>query len=84
MVVRQGAEVQSNLASVERLQHYGTQLEEEAPAEIAETEPESSWPSEGRIVFKDVAMSYRPELPLVLRGLSLDVHAGEKVGVVGR
>jgi len=29
-------------------------------------------------------MYYRPELPLVLRGLSFDVQPGEQVGVVGR
>ncbi|PHH84520.1 hypothetical protein CDD83_1818 [Cordyceps sp. RAO-2017] len=29
-------------------------------------------------------MRYRPGLPLVLRGLSLDVAAGERVGIVGR
>lgn len=29
-------------------------------------------------------MCYRPELPFVLKNLSMTIHFGEKVGVVGR
>lgn len=29
-------------------------------------------------------MSYRPGLPNVLKGISLDIKGGEKIGVVGR
>mmetsp|Transcript_6289 Transcript_6289/g.9670 ORF Transcript_6289/g.9670 Transcript_6289/m.9670 type:complete len:85 (-) Transcript_6289:757-1011(-) len=29
-------------------------------------------------------MRYRPDLPLVLRGLTFTVKAGEKIGIVGR
>ena len=29
-------------------------------------------------------MSYRPELPLVLKNISLEIKAGERVGIVGR
>lgn len=39
---------------------------------------------QGDIVFEDYAMSYRPDLPLILDGLSLTIPAGKKVGIVGR
>ncbi|XP_042142943.1 ATP-binding cassette sub-family C member 3, partial [Ixodes scapularis] len=44
-----------------------------------------SWPTEGRVEFKDYSTSYRPGvLPDVLKGVTFYVDAYEKVGVVGR
>ncbi|GAA5984896.1 hypothetical protein JCM11641_003618 [Rhodosporidiobolus odoratus] len=83
-MVRQGAEVENDLNSVERILHYADNLEQEKPAFVDETRPPKEWPAAGAIQFKDVVMSYRPELPPVLKGLSLDISAGEKIGVVGR
>jgi len=37
-----------------------------------------------QIEFKDVKMRYRPGLPLVLKGLSVNIEAGTTCGVVGR
>ncbi|GAA5955029.1 hypothetical protein JCM3765_003165 [Sporobolomyces pararoseus] len=83
-MVRQGAEVENDMNSVERLLHYGNNLEEEAPAVIEDNRPAESWPAAGAIEFDNVFMSYRPDLPPVLKGLSLSVGAGERIGVVGR
>ena len=44
----------------------------------------AAWPHAGRIRIQNLRMRYRPELPLALRGIDLDIRAGEKVGVVGR
>ncbi|KAG0220544.1 P-loop containing nucleoside triphosphate hydrolase protein [Mortierella sp. GBAus27b] len=83
--VRQYAEVENNMNAVERLHHYASeQLEAEAPAHIPENRPAESWPSTGAIKIRNLDMRYRPELPLVLRNLSLDIQGGEKIGVVGR
>jgi subfamily B ATP-binding cassette protein HlyB/CyaB len=38
----------------------------------------------GQISFDNVSFRYRPEAPPVLQGLSLQIHAGEVVGIVGR
>lgn len=84
MVVRQAAEVENNLSSVERLHWYATSIEQEAESEIAATKPPPSWPSKGAIELKNVTMSYRPKLPPVLVDLSVSIRPGEKVGVVGR
>jgi ATP-binding cassette subfamily C (CFTR/MRP) protein 1 len=80
--VRQLAEVENNMNSTERIHHYGTQLEEEAPLHMGEVR--STWPEHGEIVFDNVEMRYRDGLPLVLKGLSMHVQAGERIGVVGR
>ncbi|SCZ87513.1 BZ3500_MvSof-1268-A1-R1_Chr2-2g04979 [Microbotryum saponariae] len=84
MVIRQSAEVENNMASVERLVHYQNSLEQEAAADIPETAPDKSWPQQGQIEFKQVEMAYRPELPPVLHGVSFIIRPGEKVGIVGR
>ncbi|KAJ2599521.1 hypothetical protein H4R99_003681 [Coemansia sp. RSA 1722] len=54
------------------------------PAVIEDSQPESDWPSEGTIEFIDYSMRYRPELDIVLDGLSFSVKKHEKVGIVGR
>jgi ABC-type multidrug transport system fused ATPase/permease subunit len=83
-MVRQVAEVENDMNAVERIVHYANEVEQEAPHQIKESAAPPSWPSEGRIVMKDVFMKYRPELPFVLNGLSMEVASGEKIGIVGR
>ena len=39
---------------------------------------------EGRVTLENLSFRYRPEAPLVLDGLNLDVHPGEVIGIVGR
>lgn len=80
----ESAEVENNMNSVERITHYSTEIEQEAPYEIPAKQPKSPWPSRGKVEFRDVVLHYRPGLPPVLKGITLDIHAGEKVGIVGR
>ena len=80
--VRQLAEVENGMNATERLHHYGTQLEEEAPLHTIDVR--KSWPESGEIIFKDVQMRYREGLPLVLAGLDMHVKGGERIGIVGR
>jgi len=44
----------------------------------------SGWPWQGQITFNNVKMRYRPDTELVLKGVSLTIRPGEKIGVVGR
>ncbi|KAK3327224.1 P-loop containing nucleoside triphosphate hydrolase protein [Cercophora scortea] len=80
--VRQLAEVENGMNAVERLQYYGSELEEEAPLKTIEVR--KSWPEKGEIIFNDVQMRYRAGLPLVLQGLNMHVRGGERIGIVGR
>ncbi|KAH7925482.1 ABC protein [Leucogyrophana mollusca] len=86
LVTRQTAEVENYMNSVERVVQYsrGDQIEREAPHEIADRVPDKQWPKHGAIEFNDIKMSYRPGLPNVLKGISISVEGGEKIGVVGR
>jgi ATP-binding cassette subfamily C (CFTR/MRP) protein 1 len=80
--VRQLAEVENGMNATERLNYYGTQLEEEAPLHTVEVR--KSWPESGEMIFNNVQMRYRENLPLVLNNLSMHVKGGERIGIVGR
>ncbi|KAG8897254.1 hypothetical protein FRC01_011418, partial [Tulasnella sp. 417] len=86
MVTRQSAEVENNMNAVERIVHYTRDdlIDQEAPHIIEDQRPPADWPRSGAVQFKDVALRYRPGLPLVLKGVSMDIKSGEKIGVVGR
>lgn len=43
-----------------------------------------AWPSHGAISVEKLEMRYRPDTPLVLRGLTFSVAGGEKIGICGR
>ncbi|KAL2507646.1 ABC transporter C family member 4 [Forsythia ovata] len=46
--------------------------------------PPLNWPTHGNVELKDLQVRYRPDTPLVLKGLTLSIRGGEKIGVVGR
>ena len=50
------------LSAVERVLHYATELEQEAPHFIDTSRPPPEWPSRGEMEFKDVVMYV--QLPL--------------------
>ncbi|KAI9003964.1 P-loop containing nucleoside triphosphate hydrolase protein [Hyaloraphidium curvatum] len=79
-----GSMVEREFNSIERLTYYGKELPQEAPAIIEGHRPPKGWPNRGSIEFKHVALRYRPDLPPVLRDVSLDIHPGERIGIVGR
>jgi ATP-binding cassette, subfamily C (CFTR/MRP), member 1 len=82
-IVRQTVEVETNIVSVERVLEYAS-LPSEAPEVIHRHRPPISWPAKGAVQFVDYSTRYRPGLELVLKNITLDIGAHEKVGVVGR
>jgi len=81
--VRQSAELESQVISVERLEEYAV-IESEAPPVVEGHRPPKDWPTKGDIAFERTAMRYRPNLPLVLRGqddqgLVCTIQGGQKV-----
>ncbi|TFK46118.1 ABC transporter [Heliocybe sulcata] len=83
-MVRQSAEVENDMNSVERVVHYANEIEQEAPHEIPDHTPPPHWPSEGRVEMNNLVLKYRPELPPVLKGMTASIRGGEKIGIVGR
>ncbi|KAH9012870.1 hypothetical protein EDB85DRAFT_1877470, partial [Lactarius pseudohatsudake] len=81
-MAQQLAEVENDMNSVERIIYYARDLEQEPPHEIPEHKPPAPWPSNGKLEINEVVLKYRPELPLVLKGLTMSVEGGEKIGIV--
>lgn len=81
--IRSFALLEAGMNSVERVHHYASQIESEAPGE-SQNPPPDEWPAVGEIVISDLEMRYRPGTRLVLRGLSVTVPGGATVGIVGR
>jgi len=70
--------------SVERVVFYATCIEQEAPHDLPDMKPRIMWLARGRLQLRNVVLNYRPELPPVLKGISMTVNAREKIGIVGR
>lgn len=51
----------------------------QAPSIIEDRRPPRAWPQEGVVKMNDYATRYRPNLDLVLKGISCEFSAGEKV-----
>ncbi|CAJ0610332.1 unnamed protein product [Cylicocyclus nassatus] len=81
-IMRQSAELQNGMVSVERIVQY-TELESEHDNTQAEEIPKS-WPSEGHITITDMSMKYDEDGEYVLKNVSLDIKPKEKIGIVGR
>ncbi|XP_041599046.1 ATP-binding cassette sub-family C member 2 isoform X1 [Vulpes lagopus] len=81
-LVRMTSEIETNIVAVERINEY-IKVENEAPW-VTDKRPPPGWPSKGEIRFNNYQVRYRPELDLVLRGITCDIRSMEKIGVVGR
>ncbi|XP_034519018.1 canalicular multispecific organic anion transporter 1 [Ailuropoda melanoleuca] len=81
-LVRMTSEIETNIVAVERINEY-IKVENEAPW-VTDKRPPAGWPSKGEIHFNNYQVRYRPELDLVLRGITCDIRSMEKIGVVGR
>jgi ATP-binding cassette subfamily C (CFTR/MRP) protein 4 len=80
--VRQSAEVENQMVAAERLQEY-IQLTPEAP-EVTDIRPSADWPSSGKIMIKQMNLTYPRSQEPVLRNINVEISGGEKVGIVGR
>lgn len=84
MLIRTLTQVENEMNSVERMCHYAYDLPGERPYLISETTPSPDWPQRGAISFDNVSLAYREGLPLVLKKLTMDIKASEKIGICGR
>jgi ATP-binding cassette subfamily C (CFTR/MRP) protein 4 len=80
--VRQSAEVENLMTSVERVLEYSSLDQEAAPTDPPV--PPAAWPRDGIVEFREVCLAYAKDQPAVLRGLTFKTGRHEKVGIVGR
>ncbi|XP_028983418.1 canalicular multispecific organic anion transporter 1 [Betta splendens] len=81
-LVRMTSELETNIVAVERVSEYA-EIQNEAEWKT-DTRPPEKWPDAGRLQFDNYKVRYRPELDLVLHGITCDINSTEKIGIVGR
>lgn len=82
--VRQSAELESQMTSVERVDEY-SHIESENNLELPEDrKPPKDWPSKAAISLNDVSLAYVEGATPVLKNLTFEVKPSEKIGIVGR
>lgn len=82
--VRMSSDLEANMVSVERIRQY-CKITSEAPHHLSSDNSLTyTWPSDGKIIFSAAKLRYRPGLPLVLKGLDIEIPPMSKIGVVGR
>ncbi|XP_026080611.1 canalicular multispecific organic anion transporter 1-like isoform X1 [Carassius auratus] len=81
-LVRMTSELETNIVAVERVREYA-EIKNEAPW-VTSNRPPDDWPTAGNISFDNYKVRYRPELELILHGITCDIASTEKIGIVGR
>ncbi len=79
--IRIFSDIESRMTSVERLKFY-SQLKPEKIQGAAQ--PPENWPPAGEVVVENLQARYAEHLPFVLKGVSFQIPAGQRVGIVGR
>ncbi|QRW11566.1 ABC transporter [Ceratobasidium sp. AG-Ba] len=82
LLMRRFVGLEQSMVALERVEEYAN-LPSEGP-EIVEPRPEDVWPENGHVQVKNLVIQYAPDLPKVLHGLSFEILAGSKIGVLGR
>ncbi|KAL8481532.1 hypothetical protein ACS0TY_027874 [Phlomoides rotata] len=78
-----GCMLENKMVSVERIKQF-IDIPSEAPWRKPGSPASPDWPNRGDIKIRDLKVRYRHNTPLVLKGLSLSINGGEKIGIVGR
>lgn len=84
--MRQSAELENAMTSVERVLEY-SHIEPESTFESKpDKKPPKEWPENGHIKFDNLTMKYSPELAseMILNKLDIEIFPKEKIGIVGR
>ncbi|XP_040165805.1 multidrug resistance-associated protein 4-like [Anopheles arabiensis] len=82
--MRQTAELENQMTSVERVVEYAEVDPEPSLVSIGKHKPPADWPTKGAIRFEHFSLRYSAQSNSVLRDLNMSINAGEKIGIVGR
>ncbi|XP_047052850.1 ABC transporter C family member 3-like [Lolium rigidum] len=75
--------LENKIISVERILQYMS-IPEEPPLSMSGDKLPHNWPSEGEIQLRNLHVRYAPQLPFVLKGLTVTFPGAMKTGIVGR
>ena len=83
MVIKYWTTLETSLGAISRLKSFAADTTSENLSHENESVPKS-WPSHGKIEFSHVSAAYTPTLAPVIRNLSLQIPAGQTIGICGR
>ncbi|KAK4844583.1 hypothetical protein QYF36_021996 [Acer negundo] len=69
------------IVSTERLEQY-MHIPDEAKTVAESRRPADNWPATGKLEIKNLKVRYRPDAPLVLRGISCIIEGGSHLGII--
>jgi len=75
--------LENKIISVERILQY-ISIPAEPPLFMSGDKLDHNWPSNGEIQLYNLHVKYAPQLPFVLKGLTVTFPGGMKTGIVGR
>ncbi|KAK1662423.1 hypothetical protein QYE76_050582 [Lolium multiflorum] len=75
--------LENKIISVERILQY-INIPKEPPLSMSGDKLPYNWPSEGEIQLHNLHVRYAPQLPFVLKGLTVTFPGAMKIGIVGR
>lgn len=77
----------SKVSALERIKEYNDELKG-ADFEVYRRKYDQrlpfDWPRTGKLELRNLKARYREDLPLALKGISIDIRQGEKIAIVGR
>lgn len=76
--------IESKMVSVERIIEYKSLPSEQSETYFNSSNLPLNWPSVGNINIKNLIVSYREDLPIIIRNLTVNFEAGKKIGIIGR
>ncbi|XP_058798977.1 probable multidrug resistance-associated protein lethal(2)03659 isoform X2 [Phymastichus coffea] len=82
--VRQTAELENHMTSVERILEYSKLPAEPKLERTLEHKIADNWPTNGKVIFKNVTLIYDRQEKPALKNLDFTVKPKEMIGIVGR
>lgn len=83
MLIQFWTNLETHIGSITRIKEYSEKTPREAQTELSNHTVPTTWPQEGKIEFRKISAGYS-EAHLAIKELSLNIEAGDKIGLCGR
>lgn len=82
-IVRQWTALETSIGAIARLKSFAEDTPcENLPGEVGEVSED--WPSSGHISIRNLSAAYTASGTEILKNVSMEIRAGEKIGICGR